>query len=663
MLVEIKMKVIPVILKSLKPLLPALYMSLILLVVFFVGRLVACFIVKDIISDLNELIYIFLSGLRIDLSAIGWISVLMVLLTTFSSLTKISWKLYRPIYILLLSAFVTFSIFMEGATPAFIEEYGVRPNRFFVEYLIYPKEVFNMLWQGRPAQVILGIVLLIVIPYFSIKFFNKNTQKEYTVKWWVVLFMLPILVAVGILAGRSSLGHRPINPAMVAFSTDPTINEVVLNSSYSVVYAASRMKKSKSAIDYYGDMNEELLLALVKQNSHRKKEQYEPANTDAPTLSLNKAEYSRDKPLNIVILLQESFGAQFIKTLGGKDLSPNFDELSKEGWLFSNAFATGTRSIRGIEAVVAGFPPTPITAVVKLDKAQSNFFTLPSLLNSMGYNTSFIYGGETHFDNMKTFFLGNGVKQVIGQEDYENPSFVGSWGVSDEDLYNKADQVFSELHSKNKPFFSIVFSSSNHDPFEFPDNKIELYDQEKNTRNNAVKYADYAIGEFFKKAKKQSYYKDTIFLVIADHDSRVTGKTSVPYGHYHIPALILGADIKARNDKRMVSQIDMAPTLLSLAGISAEYPMIGQDLCDEGNGGRALLQFNNNFAYMVPGKVVLFAPDKKPQTYLLKSLDSTPVITENDQEFTQMGHAMSIIGDYLYTKELYGSKYLNTKEK
>ena len=155
-------------------------------------------------------------------------------------------------------------------------------------------------------------------------------------------------------------------------------------------------------------------------------------------------------------------------------------------------------------------------------------------------------------------------------------------------------------HASGKPFFTLAFSSSNHAPFEFPDGRIELYEQPKNTDNNAVKYADYAIGEFFKKAKASPYWKDTIFLVVADHDIRVRGNTLVPIEHFHIPGLILGAGVTPQKITAIASQIDLPVTLLSLMGMQTQHPMTGRDLSHLPAGylGRAMMQYNYNFAWM-----------------------------------------------------------------
>jgi phosphoglycerol transferase MdoB-like AlkP superfamily enzyme len=314
--------------------------------------------------------------------------------------------------------------------------------------------------------------------------------------------------------------------------------------------------------------------------------------------------------------------------------------------------------VRGIEAVISGYAPTPAQSVVKLSLAQKNFFTIASLLSEKGYLTEFIYGGESHFDNMRGFFTNNGFSHVVDQKDFVKPEFVGSWGVSDEDLLNRTHEQLLAHHASGKPFFTLAFTSSNHAPFEFPDGRIELFDKVKATENNAVKYTDYALGEFFKKAKASPYYQDTLFLVVADHDIRVRGDDLVPVKHFHIPALILGADIQARKISTVASHIDLPTTLLSLAGIEAEHPMIGRDISAEPAdlAGRAMMQYEQNYAWMEGQQVVVLRPEKAATfaTYDRKDKKLVPMEKpDNAEEQQHRAHAHVALPAWLYREQLY----------
>ena len=336
-------------------------------------------------------------------------------------------------------------------------------------------------------------------------------------------------------------------------------------------------------------------------------------------------------------------------------LTPEIDKLAKQGWLFQRIYATGTRSVRGIEAVVSGYVPTPARSVVKLPKSQQNFFTIARLLKARGYDTSFIYGGEAHFDNMATFFIGNGFDHIIDQRDYVAPVFTSSWGVSDEDLFNKAHATFAQIQQQGKPFFSLVFSSSNHDPFEYPAGRIKPYEQPANTVHNAIKYADYAVGRFFAMARKSNYWKDTMFLIISDHDDRVGGSDLVPIANFRITGLILGDGIKPKKDRRIVSQIDMAPTLLSLMGIEAEHPMIGFDLTTLPDDfiGRAIMQFDQNQALMQGDDVVVLQPHKDPVQFHYDMATDRQSSETLDQDLAREAIAYPLWGTMTYNKQLY----------
>ena len=561
----------------------------------------------DRVAATDQLMNIIIQGIRADLIMVSlWILFPCLIILLFKpNQWKNAWEKFSYYWAV---AGAVLIIFMELATPSFIMQYDLRPNRLFIEYLKYPKEVFSTLWNGFRIPLILGVTVSIALGYLSARFIRDKKPVVNQVSWPIILLTWPLVILILFAAIRSTTQHRPANPALFAITGDALVNSLVISSSYSVVFAIYNLKHEAKSSEVYGKLDRETVL---KENlSWPWLQEYQFDHPELPTLHYQTAAITRDKPLNLVILLQESLGATFVESLGGLPVTPNLEKLKDEGWWFEQLYATGTRSVRGIEAVTAGFMPTPAQSVVKLSLSQKNFFTLADLLKSQGYHTEFIYGGEAHFDNMRSFFTGNGFQQIIDIHDIKNPVFVGSWGASDEDLFNHAHEHLLQLHQQNKPFFSLIFSSSNHEPFEFPDERIELYEQPKNTVNNAVKYADYAYGEFIRKAKASPYWGNTLFVIVADHDNRVYGNNLVPVEKFHIPALILGADLQPKKVKPLASQIDLGPTLFSLMGVSGKHPMPGRDFVRFPDiDGRAIMQFEDYFALMEENKLTILKPD------------------------------------------------------
>jgi phosphoglycerol transferase MdoB-like AlkP superfamily enzyme len=648
--------------RKLGPLYPIVVASIIILLTYSLSRLGLAIWHADRVSDANGWVAIFISGLRIDIASVCYLFVLTSLLMSLFSGSHIIGKLCIWLLRIWITIGLWIAVYMEVATPAFIIEYDLRPNRLFIEYLIYPQEVFNMLWGGYKTELFIGLIASLLTLIYGWKLSRIITTKLYYPKWYWRPAIALIVIAFGLIGARSTLGHRPLNPAMVAFSSDPLINDLTLNSSYSLAFAAKQMESEQSAYDFYPEMDKNEIISEIKASMNIDQAAYD--SNKKPTLANHIATY-QGQPKNIVILLLESHGARYVKSLGGEDLSPNIDKLYQEGWGFERLYATGTRSVRGIEAMTTGFSPTPARAVVKLGKSQTNFFNIADILKERQYHTQFIYGGESHFDNMKSFFLGNGFVDMQDFPTFKTPSFIGSWGACDEDLYEKADQQFSALTAQNKPFFSLVFSSSNHSPFEYPENKIEHVNEPQATRENAIKYADYALGVFVEKAKKSAYWNNTVFIAVADHDSRAVGSLAVPIGHFKIPAVIFGGGIEHRSDPRLISNIDLMPTLLSLAGISSQNPTIGHDLTQQipVEKQRAMMQRDNNFAWMTANNdVVIFQPGEKVTTQHYDPSADTLTDAQIDPAIVKRAHANAMWGSLAFKDNLYTAQesyYLN----
>ncbi|QBE66487.1 LTA synthase family protein [Pseudoduganella lutea] len=552
---------------------------------------------------------IFVQGMRADLIVLGYFLAVPLALAPLLAHARTA-RLWTRLTAWWSTLALVFIGFLELATPQFILQYDVRPNRLFIEYLAYPAEVFGTLWHGYRLALFVTIAATIALALLVHRALAAASRRMTMWPSRVLFLTWPLLLLTVILQIRSTTAHRPANPAMFALSGDALVNSLVINSAWSVLDAVSAMRKEARSSEIYGSVPHEQVLAQVTSAPWLRG--YRFPSTQLPTLHHQQAAYRRDKPLNLVIVLEESLGATFVKSLGGLPVTPELEKLKEEGWWFEQLYATGTRSVRGIEAVVSGYAPTPARSVVKLSLAQRDFYTLALGLGKQGYNTEFVYGGEAHFDNMRGFFTGNGFKNVVDRRDM-HPRFEGSWGASDEDLFDTSLERLKALHAQGKPFFSLIFTSSNHEPFEFPDGKIALHDPVKQGVNNAVKYADFALGKFIRAAKQEDYWRDTVFLIVADHDNRVYGNSLVPVNKFHIPGLILGADVQPKHIRTLASQIDLGPTLLSLMGISSDHPMIGRDLAqDSETPGRALLQFDNYFAWLEGDSATILRPGQPP---------------------------------------------------
>jgi phosphoglycerol transferase MdoB-like AlkP superfamily enzyme len=482
----------------------------------------------DRVAEVEHLGRVLTLGLRLDVVMLCYLAAIPVLLHVLLPAGRLRNELALP----LLTIIGSLLLFMEMATPEFMREYDNRPDRLFFEYLEHPREVFGMLWHHHRAAIV-GLPLLLGLAVWAQwRAWRAWLPREAPWGWRRRLVAVPILVAL-LFVGARGLDHRPLNLSHAAFSANRLANELVPNSTYTLLYAAYSRRNETDVGRLYGRMPWDEVLARVKKYMGVQADDFtDPA---IPTLHRSQAAPRSGPPLNLVVIMEESLGAGFVGTLGGLPLTPNLDRLYEQGWGFTRLYATGTRTARGMEAMASGFPPTPAPAVLKLPRAQGDFFTLAELLRRKGYSTEFIYGGVANFDNMRGFYLANGFERVIEQKDFKDPVFLGDWGVSDEDWVAKAHEAL--LAHGDRPFYALLMSTSNHDPFEYPLGRIQPYEQPDFTRHNAMKYADYAIGRFFELARQAPYFERTIFVVVADHDARVYGADLVPVEHFRVPVV------------------------------------------------------------------------------------------------------------------------------
>lgn len=486
----------------------------------------------------------------------------------------------------LLAAMTTLTVFglmyLGAVEYFFFDEFNSRFNFVAVEYLIYPHEVFVNIWDSYPvAKVLVACAVVTAGTMWAMRRAIAAAERGGGRLW-------QRLMAGAVLALVLSAAHATVSISTGRYSDNRVVNELALNGVYAFFNAARNADLDYPA--FYLTMPDEEADARLRQV-------VAPSASYLATGEHLERHVSASEPgpataLNVIVLLQESLGAEFVGAYGdARGLTPNIDGLAKESLLFSHAYATGTRTVRGMEAVTASFPPVPAESLIKRPH-NAGLFNWSTVMANKGYSPTFIYGGYGTFDNMNAFFGANGY-EVIDRTDMDEPRFANIWGVSDEDLFRNAVNAFDRQHAEGKKIFSVIMSTSNHKPFTFPAGVPDV-PAEGGGREAGVRYADYAIGKFFQMARSRPWFDDTVFVIVADHGARVYGREDIPIATYAIPLLVYSPQhIKPGRVETLTSQIDVAPTVLGLLNFSYDTTFFGIDVLRESYPGR-LIPFNHN---------------------------------------------------------------------
>lgn len=517
----------------------------------------------------------------------------------------------------LLFAFVIFLyvlLILQNAISEFFfwNEFGVKYNFIAVNYLIYTNEVIGNITQSYPVIPIFSALFIItgIITYFIIKK-SRNyidvipnfNEKIKISAIYAVLFISSLLAIPGL--------------AKTENSKNVFVNELQSNGIYKFYLAFQNNK-----LDYfkfYKTISNEKAFALLKQDL--------PSISGKNTLREIK-EDSLEQHKNVVLITIESLSADFMKMYGNEqNITPFLDSLAQKSLLFTNVYAAGNRTVRGLEAVTLCLPPTAGESVVKRDDNKNKFST-GSVFLKKGYNVKFMYGGDAFFDNMQDFYSGNGY-QIIDKSSFaENEvTFSNVWGVCDEDMYNKAIKVMNAEAKQNKPFFNHIMTVSNHRPFTYPNNKIDIPGNIK-SRDGGVKYTDYALRQFFNQAEKQPWFKNTVFVILADHCASSAGKTELPLDKYRIPALIYSPCIKPEKYNKLMSQIDIMPTLFGLLNFDYESKFFGQDVFQPDYQPRAFIATYQDLGLIKNNVLTILSPKQQIKQFQLKLNEKTGVSPE-----------------------------------
>jgi hypothetical protein len=495
----------------------------------------------------------------------------------------------------------------------FWNEFGVRFNFIAVDYLVYTNEVIGNIMQSYPVIPLFSVLYVTagIVTYFIVRK-SKNYLEE-------IPTFLEKLKITGVYFTFFAIALFAIpNLSNKENSNNIFANELQANGIYKFYQAF--MNSELDYFKFYKTIPNDQAYALLHNQI--------PGSQNESTLRDIKSN-SSEIHKNVVLITIESYSAEFMEMYGNESkITPFLDSLATKSMVFSNLYAVGNRTVRGLEAVTLCLPPTAGESVVKREDNKNKFST-GSVFKQKGYNVKYLYGGDAYFDNMQDFFGGNGYEIVDKKTFQPNEiTFQNIWGVCDEDMYNKAIKVMNSEFKQNKPFFNHIMTVSNHRPFTYPNGKIDIPGDAK-SRDGGVKYTDFAMRKFFKLAEKQPWFTNTVFVIIADHCASSAGKTELPVDKYRIPAMIYSPGfVQPSHLNLLMSQIDIMPTVFGMLNFNYQSKFFGQDVLKADYKPRALIATYQNLGLIKDNILTIISPKQEVKQLQLSLLPNPKVGSE-----------------------------------
>lgn len=523
-----------------------------------------------------------------------------------------------------------FSFFAE---LTFWQEFESRFNFIAVDYLIYTYEVIHNINESYPLPVllsgILGLTALIVYLFYQKNIFSTsfNSYSPFSKR----------LLTTGSIIGLAMVYGFFVKNSLAEGSSNRYLNELSKAGVYSFFSAFKNNELNYN--DFYPMIGKKAAFSLMKKELTESGTTF-LSNGNSVKRVIDNGDYGY-KP-NVIMITVESLSAEFLGHFGNSaKLTPVLDSIANQGVVFTNMYATGTRTVRGMEALSLGVPPTPGSSIVRRP-GNEKLTTVGRIFEQAGYQRTFFYGGDGYFDNMNQYFGSNGYdivdrgkKIMVGESYTTNRSiiadsqvqFENAWGISDGDLYNAVIRASDQYYKGGKPFYNFVMTTSNHRPFTYPAGKINL--PSGSGREGAVRYTDYAIGEFLNKIKQKPWFKNTVIIVVADHCASSAGKNEIDISKYHIPCIILNLQqTSVQTIAQTCSQIDLYPTLFKLLGWKYQSNLFGKNVLDPNYTPRIVLGTYQKLAYMKKDSLVVLSPQQKVETFIYSKSKNEQVIAK-----------------------------------
>ncbi|NQX52105.1 LTA synthase family protein [Pedobacter panaciterrae] len=605
------------------------------LLFFFVDRLTFIIInsKKLAMVPLSEIMASFYHALKLDLSMTAYILVIPLFsyiywLLNGRKVVELKWlTIYNKILIILFSivSVVNFNIY---------REWGSKINAKAVGFAIStPNEALASSASSPIGLTLSLLVLLIVIGFILQRWVVLRKLSFKASPIWLRGIAVIILVFLNFLLIRGGLGGSPINQSMAYFSKEQVLNHAAVNTEWNLLSSALAARMTKN--NPYNYLSKQAADANIK-------ELYTPAKDTTINILTTK------RP-NVVLVIIESFTADLTKTLGNEDgITPNFDTLIHKGVLFSNIYSSGSRTDKGLVATLAGFPTLAAGSIVKWPEKMQKIPGISQPFFKNGYQTSFFYGGESEFDNYKAFILSHNYQKLIDKNNFKGGK-VTKWGQFDEAVF---DRQIEDLNKEKQPFFSTLLTLTNHEPYALPGNyKFGQADNVAKFKSTAH-YTDSCINAYLNNAKKENWYKNTLFVFIADHGHLLPKNSHEIYvpQRYHVPLLFYGDVIKdeckGKKFEDVGSQADVAATILGQLDISAKEFVWSKNLLNPYAKHFAFFSWDNGMGFIDNqqcvtfdnvGKTILYNSNPKDKDLTLKTLNTAKSYLQNVyQQFIEL---------------------------
>ncbi|MBD9399736.1 LTA synthase family protein [Pseudomonas sp. PDM11] len=615
-----------------------LYSGLALLVMYTLLRVALLVYNRELIGDTPGAAFVeaFYNGLRFDLRVVVYACapLLIALLSTRAMLVRIWQRVW-------LTLFASITLFLGLAELDFYKEFHQRLNSLVFQYLQEDQAtVMSMLWNGFPvARYLIAWAVITGLLWWMFSRFDRASRGQATVAaggarptvawyWRVSVFFLCLLIAV--IAARGHLRQGPPLRWGDAYTTESMFaNQLGLNGTLTLVSAAQATFGAHRDNTWQSTMQDEQARQITRDMLLTPDDQL----VDADSAAIRRV-YTppSDKTLpirNVVVILMESFAGHSVGALGAPgNITPYFDKLSQEGLLFDRFFSNGTHTHQGMFATMACFPNLPsFEYLMRTPEGAHKFSGLPQLLSARGYDNLYVYNGNFQWDNQSGFFSNQGMTNFIGREDFVDPVFMDpTWGVSDQDMFDRGALELKTNYGQ-KPFYALLQTLSNHTPYALPkDLPVErvMIDGKEDLHRTAMRYSDWALGQFFEKARKEPYFNQTLFVIVGDHGYVAPDQlTDIDLHRFNVPLLLIAPGIQEKFGKvshTVGTQIDIVPTIMGRLGGETRHQCWGRDLLNlpEGDTGVGVIKpsgGDQTVAIVTAEQILVQPKDFEPRMY------------------------------------------------